>query len=117
MYFLFALVLMASSAKAVVETQVEAGDAQIYQSVETTVNGETVKKESNQPGKLELEMEKNVGAEPTVSFTWEPQGKQGKITPVPTGEPNPPETPIGSFASQIIEFIKNLFSGLTSWFK
>lgn len=114
MPFLFALVLIASSAKAVVETQVEAGDAQIYQSVETTVNGETVKKESNQPGRLELEMEKTGEGKPTVSFIQEPQDK---TTPTPEGEPASPEIPAVSFVSQIIEFVKNLFSGLTSWFK
>ena len=66
---------MASSAKSVVETQVEGDGVEVYQSVETTVNGETVKKESTQPGKLELEMKNNAsvqsGAKSIVSTSEE----------------------------------------------
>jgi hypothetical protein len=85
--------VLASTAKSVVETQVEAGEAQIYQSVETTVDGQTVRKESTQPGKLELEMKKTNGNVEVVT------------------------SPPVSFVSQIIEFFQNLFSQLTNWFK
>lgn len=105
--------VLASSAKSVVETQVEAGNAQIYQSVETTVNGKTIKKESNQPGKLELEMTKTGEGKPTVTFFEEPQEK---ITPALTSEFTS-EVPPSSFVSQIIEFVRNFFSSLTSLFK
>jgi len=71
LFLIFPAEIFASSAKSVVETQVEGGEAKVYQSVETTVNGETIKKESNQPGKLELEMEKEGEGKPTVIFTQE----------------------------------------------
>ncbi len=53
--------LFASSATAVAETEVEVGngEAQIHQSVETTVNGQTLRKESTKAGRLELKMESN----------------------------------------------------------
>ena len=71
LFLIFPAEIFASSAKSVVETQVEGGEVKVYQSVETTVNGETIKKESNQPGKLELEMEKEGEGKPTVIFTQE----------------------------------------------
>jgi len=95
---------LASSAKSVVETQVEGDKVEVYQSVETTVDGKTVKKESTQPGKLELEMKKEGENEPTVTFSQE--------------EIFPTQTPItearkpSSFISQIIEFFRKLFSDL-----
>lgn len=63
----------ASSATAISESQVEVGEgqSQVYQSVETTVNGQTVKKESTQPGKLELKMEQTGEGSPTVTFSQE----------------------------------------------
>lgn len=44
--------VLASEAYSSVETKVE-GSGKVYQSVEVTVNGKTVKKESSQPGKEE----------------------------------------------------------------
>lgn len=109
LFFSFSGEVLASSAKSVVETQVESsGESQIYQSVETTVDGETIKKESFEPGKLELKMEKTGEGEPTVTFSQETQASTQTPTPTP---------PPVSFVSQIIEFIKELLSGLTSWFK
>ena len=90
----------ASSAKSVVETQIE-GEGEVYQYVETTVNGETVRKESREPGKLELEMKKEGESEPTVSFSQEEVS----------------EKPSVSFISQIVEFFRKLFSDLTGWFR
>lgn len=97
---------MASSAKSVVETQVESsGESQVYQSVETTVDGETIKKESNQPGKLELEMKKTGENEPTVTFSQE------TISPAPaTSTPTVKKPPVFSFVVQITEFFRNFFS-------
>lgn len=98
--------ILASTAKSVVETQVE-GEAEVYQYVETTVDGQTVSKESHEPGTLELEMKKEGENEPTVTFSQETQtSTQTPILPSPA-----------SFVSQIIEFFRNLFSQLTSWFK
>ena len=101
--------VLASTAKSVVETQVEAGEAQIYQSVETTVNGETVKKESTQPGKLELEMKKTGEAEPTVSFSQETVTPSPFLSPTPTFQNE--KSPV-SFIAPILKFFQNLFSGL-----
>jgi len=110
LFFSFSGEVLASSAKSVVETQVESsGETQVYQYVETTVDGETVKKESREPGKLELEMKKTGEGEPTVTFSQE--------------EIFPTQTPIAearkpiSFISQIIEFFRGLVRGLTDWFK
>lgn len=64
--------VLASEAYSKVETKVE-GNGQVYQYTETTVNGQTVKKESSQPGKLELKMEQKIDdKEATVSFSEEP---------------------------------------------
>lgn len=87
----------ASSAKSVVETQVEGDKVEVYQSVETTVNGETVKKESTQPGKLELEMKKNDGESKITSAL---------VTPIPTVK----KPSVSPFVVQISEFFRNLFS-------
>lgn len=112
-----------SSAKSVVETQVESsGETQVYQSVETTVDGQTVKKESDQPGKLELEMKKEGEGEPTVSFSQE---EQTSFTPTPlaTGSFSQPSQPGNSLekfwqdlTNPVAEFVKNLLVILTSWF-
>lgn len=87
---------LASSAKAVAESEVQAGEAQVYQSVETTVNGQTVKKESTQPGKLELEMKSGGGASPTTTFSQESQESavslQDTVTPSPTPDVGSPST-------------------------
>ena len=87
---------LASSAKSVVETQVEGDDVQVHQVVETTVNGQTVRKESTQPGKLELEIKKEGENEPTVTFSQEEVS----------------EKPPVSFISQIVDFFRKLFSDL-----
>lgn len=74
--FLFLIIfgskdILASEAYSRVETKIE-GSGQVYQYTETTVNGQTVKKESSQPGKLELKMEqKTDNKEATVSFSGE----------------------------------------------
>lgn len=77
---------LASSATAITESQVKVGEgkAQVYQSVETTVNGQTVKKESTQPGKLELEMRKVGEGSPTVTFSQE---TQEEMITTPSQEP------------------------------
>ena len=98
----------ASSATSVVETQVE-GEAEVYQRVETTVNGETVIKESSQPGRLEVKMEKTGEGEPTVTFSQE---EQSSFTPTFA-----PEQFWQDLTNPIVEFVKNLLSNLTSWFK
>lgn len=103
--FFFPQPVLASSARSVVETQVESsGETQVYQSVETTVNGQTVRKESKEPGKLELEMEKAGEGEPTVRFSQEAGSLETQKLPV-------------SFFSQVVEFFQKLFFHLTSWFK
>lgn len=93
------------------------GEAEVYQYVETTVDGQTVKKESSQPGKLELKMEKTGQNEPTVTFSQE----SGQIVTSPTPQPDQTldETPTSPFAfiSPIIDFVRNLLDNLTSWFK
>mgnify|MGYP001568126838 CR=1 FL=1 len=99
--------VLASSARSVVETQVEGDQVEVYQSVETTVDGETVRKESNEPGKLELEMKKTGEGEPTVTFSQE---STSVTTPTPT--PTQKKSPV-FFAQSIIEFFRNLFLGLT----
>lgn len=63
--------VLASEAYSSVETKVE-GSGKVYQSVEVTVNGKTVKKESSQPGKLELKMQDTGEKQATVSFSEEP---------------------------------------------
>ena len=104
----------ASSAKSVVETQVE-GEAEVYQRVETTVNGETVIKESSQPGRLEVKMEKTGEGQPTVTFSQE----SAQIIATPTSTLTLPVKlePLNSLASQIIDFVRKLLDNLTSWFK
>jgi len=75
--------LLASSATSVVETWVE-GEAKVYQSIETTVDGETVRKESSLPGKMELKMEKTGEGKSTVSFSQSSQNLPSlEITPQP----------------------------------
>jgi hypothetical protein len=57
LFLFFPSFAQASTARSTVQTNVQAGNAEVYQSVEVTVNGKTQKKESRQPGKLELKME------------------------------------------------------------
>lgn len=49
-------IVLASEAYSRVETKIE-GEGSVYQYIETTVNGQTVKKESSQPGRLEFKMQ------------------------------------------------------------
>lgn len=100
----------ASTAQSSVETEVQAGNAEVYQSVETTVNGVTVKKESRQPGKLELKMEQTASSSPTVTFTQEP------FSPSPTPTTNKNSSTF-SFVTSITEFFKELFNNLSSLFR
>ncbi|MDZ4209903.1 MAG: hypothetical protein U1C56_01850 [Candidatus Curtissbacteria bacterium] len=125
MVFLFPQNTFASTAQAEAEANVEAsGNIEVRQSVETTINGQTVKKESNSPGKLELKMEQSGNSSaPTVSFsqtsTQEPTPTpETKISPTPEISPIPQnETPTTQFVSWISEFAQKLLTNLTSWFK
>jgi hypothetical protein len=116
-YFFLSGRIFASSAKAVVETQVEGGEVKVYQSVETTVNGETIKKESNQPGKLELEMKKAGEGKPTVIFTQEsnsssiPSPEKG-VSPIKKESRTP-----NYFWFKIANFFQNIWLNLTKRLK
>ena len=114
--------ILASSARSVVETQVEAGEAQIYQSVQTTIDGQTIKKESNQPGKIELEMKKTDDGQPTVSFS------QTTIAPTQTPKPSalptlssltptPTETEVAVEPRTVVSPIIDFFRSIFDWFK
>ena len=117
LFLIFPAEIFASSAKSVVETQVEGGEVKVYQSVETTVNGETIKKESNQPGKLELEMKKEGEGKPTVIFTQE-----SNSSPIPSPEKGvspikrESRTP-NYFWFKIANFFQNIWLNLTKWLK
>ena len=109
--FIFSLpqaALASSTAKSVVETQIE-GEGEVYQSVETTVNGQTVKKESREPGTLELEMKQEGNSEPTVSFS-----QTTNDNPSPTLTPTSPIQieRLTSLASQITDFVRKLLDSL-----
>jgi hypothetical protein len=117
LFLIFPAEIFASSAKSVVETQVGGGEAKVYQSVETTVNGETIKKESNQPGKLELEMKKEGEGKPTVIFTREPNS-----SPIPSLEkgvsPIKKESRTPNYLwFKIANFFQNIWLNLTKWLK
>ena len=117
LFFSFSGKVLASSAKSVVETQVEGDNVQVHQVVETTVDGQTVRKESTQPGKLELEMKKTGEEdEATVSFSQETVSPVS-VTPIPKID----KPPAFFFVVQVTEFFRNFFSqcfalvrGLTS---
>lgn len=111
----------ASTAWSSVESQVQAGQAEIYQSVETTVNGQTVRKESNQAGRLELKMEQTASGSPTVTFTQElfsPAPMLASSSGVATSVAAESKgSSASSFATSIIEFTRKLFGNLSSFFK
>lgn len=111
--FFFPGPVVASTASSVVETQVEGENVQVQQVVETTVNGQTVIKESSQPGRLEVKMEKTGENEPTVTFSQ----TSGNLTP--TLAPRLPQLePLFSLTGQIRDFVRKLLDNLlTSWFK
>jgi hypothetical protein len=102
--------LLASSATSVVETKVE-GEAKVYQSVETTIDGETVRKESSLPGKMELKMEKTGEGKPTVSFSQSSQN-------LPSLETTPqPEKVLKEVSEVKSERPLSLFSKLFNFFQ
>ena len=79
----------ASTAKSVVETQVEE-EAEVYQYVETTVNGQTVRKESTQPGEVKVSVkdgktETKITTSPSPSLAPSPIATY-EATPVPQEE-------------------------------
>ena len=81
---------LASSAKSVVETQVEGDDVQVHQVVETTVNGQTVRKESTQPGEVKVSVkdgktETKITTSPSPSLAPSPIATY-EATPVPQEE-------------------------------
>jgi len=84
-YLLASREIWASFSRAVVETQIKGGPGRVYQSVETTVNGETIRKESTRPGRLELEMK-----------------KEGEVVLTP-------------FVFRLVEFFRRLFTNLISF--
>lgn len=120
-----------SSAGASVESGVvTGGKVDIRQSVEVTVNGQTKKLESAGPGKLELKMEQKGSSSPSVTF------KQEQFTPVPAVSPSGQAlnqngsgqaTPSAqaaksedsnfSLVTSIIEFVRQVFGNLSSFFK
>lgn len=115
---------LGSSATAVAETEVEAGqNTQVYQSVETTVNGQTVKKESTQPGKLELEMRKVGDEEATVSFSQEPATSTSDVesaTPSPTAEVEenaPQQSQPKPMLQRFVDFLKQTLGNFFGIFK
>ena len=106
---------LVSSATAVAETQVETtGETQIYQSVETTVNGQTVKKESSQPGKLELKMEKTGEGEPTVTFSQE---SQEEILSSPSSQTITPSPAPGSVQKTEEGKLQTIFKPIIDFFR
>lgn len=100
--------VLASFSKSVTETYIEEGSGEVYQYVETTIDGQTVRKESTQPGKLELEMKKTGESEPIVTFSQE-EISSLQPTEVSELEREMPD----SFVAKIIEFFRKLFSSLT----
>jgi len=118
-YFFISTEIFASSAKSVVETRVEGEEVEVYQSVETTVDGETVKKESNQPGKLELEMKREGEQKPTVIFSQESNYSSPTINEVVTPIPRK-ENKLLNYSlitRKITNFFQNIWLNLTKWLK
>lgn len=102
----------ASTATSVVETQIE-GEGDVQTSIETTVNGQTVKKESNTPGKLELKMEQSGENEPTISFSQTLTSTPTSPTPTPPLVPAETKPFPESIAASVIDFVKNFLSDLS----
>ncbi|OGE71994.1 hypothetical protein A2617_04970 [Candidatus Daviesbacteria bacterium RIFOXYD1_FULL_41_10] len=88
----------ASTARSSVQTNVQSGNAEVYQSVEVTVNGKTIKKESREPGKLELKME---------------EIQMEKIQASPSGQTVTP-TSAPALKLSFAASVRELLSGLTS---
>lgn len=105
LFLFFPNLAWASTARSSVETEVQAGNAEVYQSVETTVNGVTVKKESRQPGKLELKMEQTASGSPTVVFSTSAAAVKSR------------NSSSFSLMTPVIEFVKQLFDNLSSFLK
>jgi hypothetical protein len=112
--------VFASSAKSVVETKVEGENTKVYQSVEATVNGKTVKKESNQPGRIEVEIrnegEKKSGS--TQSFLEEKGDFSSSPIVSSSSEPSPSLSPgiseDESFFQDLLDFVKKSFGEFLS---
>jgi len=119
LFFIFPTKIFATSAKSVVETRVEGEQVEVYQSVETTVNGETVKKESRQPGRFELEMKKEGDQKPTVIFSQESNYPSStineEITPIPRKENKLLNYSL--ITRKITNFFQNIWLNLTKWLK
>jgi len=119
LFSFFSREALASSAKSVVETQIEGSEnTTVYQSVEATVNGKTVKKESSEPGKLEVELKDENGAEsqkvdnsPTV-FSWENKESSPSLAPTPTFVPG--NSGGGNFWETLLNSIERFFGALVS---
>jgi hypothetical protein len=119
LYSFFSGEALASSAKSVVETQVEGSEnATVYQSVEAIVNGKTIKKESREPGKLEVELKDENGAEsqkidssPAV-FSWENEEPSPSLAPTPTFVPD--NSGDGIFFQTLLNSIERFFGALVS---
>lgn len=112
---------LASKAYSQAETQVEGSDSiQVHQSVETTVNGKTVRKESNQPGKLSIraeEEETTASPSPKTSTPAHPSILSPSHTPSITTPGLNPNEQVLSFGNQpkntisfLIDFLKNILS-------
>ncbi len=105
---------LASSAASVTETRVGGGEAKVYQSVETTIDGETVKKESSLPGKMELKMEKTGEGKPTITFLQSPKNLPSEITPTPKKileeVPEVESNQVSFIFSKLVNFFRGLFS-------
>jgi len=119
LFFLFSKEILASSAKSVVETQVKGEGVKVYQSVETTVNGETVRKESKEPGKLELEVKKEDNQKPTVIFSQESNYSSSAVneTVVPTSKKENKLENYFLITRKITDFFHHIWLNLTKWFK
>ena len=118
LFFIFPTKIFASSAKSVVETRVEGGQVEVYQSVETTVNGETVRKESREPGRLELEMKKEGDQKPTVIFSQEPNSSPASTRKVAVSPIKKEDRPLSYFwFTKIANLFQNIWLNLTKWLK
>lgn len=96
--------VLASEAYSRVETKVAGeGPVQIYQYAETTIYGQTVRKESSKTGKLEIKMEKTGDKEATFSVSEEPASPSAVQSAIPSA---------GSQAASVFNLVTNFFGQL-----